>query len=418
MTLELIGRLTAGVVLAFFMGKLVSRMKLPAILGWLLAGMILGPHAFGLLNSSLLSSSWYRTLLSILECAMGLLIGTELVMKELKKSGKQIVTTTIVQSLWTFLTVTVTFGVIFYFTGTTLLLAPVFGSIALATAPAPALSIVKEFRTQGPVTKTLIPLAALDDIVAIIVFFTLITLLSAAGKGGMSLPLTLFLMIVLPIVIGCLIGLLGSKVLKIETSRWKTLITMILLILAVASVGLYVNRELLPKPMMNFMLMGLSFSATFANLVPEKRLKDIMEAFSPVLGISLLTVILNLGAPLDYHLILGAGMFTAVYILSRALGKYSGAYAGAKLSGLPDTVKKYLGLTLLPHSGVSLVFTGIAVSTLKGIYPDSAVLLQGTIAAAAIINEVIAVIVAKQAFEWAGEIQKEELSGFDVSLIS
>lgn len=418
MTLELIGRLTAGVVLAFFMGKLVSRMKLPAILGWLLAGMILGPHAFGLLNSSLLSSSWYRTLLSILECAMGLLIGTELVMKELKKSGKQIVTTTIVQSLWTFLTVTVTFGVIFYFTGTTLLLAPVFGSIALATAPAPALSIVKEFRTQGPVTKTLIPLAALDDIVAIIVFFTLITLLSAAGKGGMSLPLTLFLMIVLPIVIGCLIGLLGSKVLKIETSRWKTLITMILLILAVASVGLYVNRELLPKPMMNFMLMGLSFSATFANLVPEKRLKDIMEAFSPVLGISLLTVILNLGAPLDYHLILGAGMFTAVYILSRALGKYSGAYAGAKLSGLPDTVKKYLGLTLLPHSGVSLVFTAIAVSTLKGIYPDSAVLLQGTIAAAAIINEVIAVIVAKQAFEWAGEIQKEELSGFDVSLIS
>lgn len=418
MTLELIGRLTAGVVLAFFMGKLVSRMKLPAILGWLLAGMILGPHAFGLLNSSLLSSSWYRTLLSILECATGLLIGTELVMKELKKSGKQIVTTTIVQSLWTFLTVTVTFGVIFYFTGTTLLLAPVFGSIALATAPAPALSIVKEFRTEGPVTKTLIPLAALDDIVAIIVFFTLITLLSATGKGGMSLPLTLFLMIVLPIVIGCLIGLLGSKVLKIETSRWMTLLTMILLILAVASVGLYINRELLPKPMMNFMLMGLAFSATFANLVPEKRLKDIMEAFSPVLGISLLTVILNLGAPLDYHLILGAGMFTAVYILSRALGKYSGAYAGAKLSGLPDTVKKYLGLTLLPHSGVSLVFTGIAVSTLKGIYPDSAVLLQGTIAAAAIINEVIAVIVAKQAFEWAGEIQKEELSGINVSLIS
>ncbi len=418
MTLELIGRLTAGVLLAFFMGKLISRMKLPAILGWLLAGMILGPHAFGLLNSSLLSSSWYRTLLSILECAMGLLIGTELVMKELKKSGKQIVTTTIVQSLWTFLTVTVTFGVIFHFTGTTLLLAPVFGSIALATAPAPALSIVKELRTQGPVTKTLIPLAALDDIVAIIVFFTLITLLSATGKGGMSLPLTLFLMIVLPIVIGCLIGLLGSKVLKIETSRWMTFLTMILLILAVASVGLYINRELLPKPMMNFMLMGLAFSATFANLVPEKRLKDIMESFSPVLGISLLTVILNLGAPLDYHLILGAGMFTAVYILSRALGKYSGAYAGAKLSGLPATVKKYLGLTLLPHSGVSLVFTAIAVSTLKGIYPDSAVLLQGTIAAAAIINEVIAVIVAKQAFEWAGEIQKEELSGIDVSLIS
>ena len=120
----------------------------------------------------------------------------------------------------------------------------------------------------------------------------------------------------------------------------------------------------------------------------------------------MIIVILNLGAPFDYHLILGAGAFTAVYILSRAAGKYFGAYFGASITKSPETVKKYLGLTLLPHSGVSLVFTGIAVSVLSGPAPECAEIIQGTIAAAAVINEVIAVIVAKKGFEWAGEFGK------------
>lgn len=72
----------------------------------------------------------------------------------------------------------------------------------------------------------------------------------------------------------------------------------------------------------------------------------------------------------------------------------------------PPTVTKYLGLTLLPHSGVSLVFTGIAATALNGIDPSLAAVLQGTIVAAAIINEVIAVITAKYAFIWASEIKR------------
>lgn len=71
-------------------------------------------------------------------------------------------------------------------------------------------------------------------------------------------------------------------------------------------------------------------------------------------------------------------------------------------------MKKYLGFTLLPHSGVSLVFTGIVVSVLEGPAPECASLIQGTIAAAAVINEIIAVFVAKKGFKWAGELHKAE----------
>jgi len=404
----LILRLLAGVILAIILGKLISKLRLPAILGWLLAGMILGPHAIGLLNGELLEARWYHTVLSVLECAMGLMIGSELVLKELKKSGKQIIVTTIFQSFSTFTVVTLFFGIIFYFLGIPLYLALIFGGIALATAPAPALSIVREFRTAGPVTRTLIPMAALDDIVAIIVFFSINSLITAAHTGnGVPLYMTLALMILLPIAIGISVGLFGGFFLKKECSRNRTLLTTVLLIIVAAGVGFLFNDIILQEPVVNFMLIGMAFSATFANIVSEERLAQIMDAFNPLLMVSLTVVILNLGAPLDYHLILDAGIFTAIYILSRALGKYSGSYLGAKRTGLPETVKKYLGLTLLPHSGVSLVFTAIAATTLSTFDPASAVILQGTIAAAAIINELIAVVIAKKAFEWAGEIEKQ-----------
>lgn len=71
---------------------------------------------------------------------------------------------------------------------------------------------------------------------------------------------------------------------------------------------------------------------------------------------------------------------------------------------MPACVRKYIGLTLLPHSGVSLVFTGIAVNSLNAFDPDSAIIIQDTIAAASILNEIVAVIIAKKAFEWSGEM--------------
>jgi hypothetical protein len=126
---------------------------------------------------------------------------------------------------------------------------------------------------------------------------------------------------------------------------------------------------------------------------------------SAALGL-LVGTIVNLGAPLNYHLILGAGVTTAVYIGFRGIGKYFGARFGATVTHMPPTVQKDLGLTLLPHSGVSLIFTGIICTTLAA-RPDLVHIVQGTIAAAAIINEFIAVILAKKGFELAGEIPKD-----------
>ncbi len=404
----LILRLLVAIAIAFIVGKLVSKIKLPAILGWLLTGMILGPHAFGVVNDAVLNAHWYEPIMHILECVVGLLIGTELVWKKIKKSGKQIIITTLTQSLGTFFVVSLVFGVVFYFVGFPIYLAFIFGGIALATAPAPALSIVREFKTDGPVTKTLIPMAALDDMVGVIVFFSTISIISA-NLSEQKLPAYMILLVVLlPIIIGIVTGFLAGFVLKRERSPKVTVLLLSATILISAGVGFIFNDLVLPKPVLNFMLIGMAFSATFSNMISEERLEQIMNSFNPILGISMIVVILNLGTPLDYHLILGAGVFTAIYIISRAVGKYGGALFGAVITDSPETVKKYLGLTLLPHSGVSLVFTGIAVSVLSGPAPEYAKVIQGTIAAAAVINEVIAVIASIKAFEWAGEFNKKE----------
>lgn len=402
-------RLLIAIVVAVFVGKLVSKVKLPSILGWLIAGMLLGPHAFALVNQDILDAAWYENSVHILECGVGLMIGTELVWNKIKKSGKSIIITTLTQSLGTFLFVSFVFGVVFYMSDIPFYLAFVFGGIALATAPAPALSIVREFKTEGPVTNTLIPMAALDDIVGCIVFFTTIAIVAGNLSAGDLPAYMIALVVILPLVIGVVVGLLAGIVLKKEKDTKATLITLLIMILVASAVGFIFNNYVLPKPILNFMLIGMAFSATFANMVSEKRLEQIMHGFNPVLGVAMIVVILNLGAPLDYHLIAGAGLFTAIYIIARACGKYFGAYFGSSITKAPVTVKKYLGFTLLPHSGVSLVFTGIAVSVLAAPAPECAQIVQGTIAAAAVINEIIAVIMAKKGFEWSGEMQGEEI---------
>lgn len=392
-------------VLAALAGRLISKIKLPSILGWLIIGMLFDPHAFDLMSQPILDAVWYKTVIMWMQCAFGLMLGTELVWKELKSYGKGLIVTTLTQSLGTFCFVTLVFAIVFLLADVPVYLAFIFGGIALATAPAPALSIVNEFHAKGPVTNTLLPMAVLDDIVAIIVFFTVNSVVSSSVSNG-SVPLYMIpVMVILPVIIGFVTGLPAGWLLNRVKERVQTLVILLAGITLTTGIGWLINTKILSGITLNYMLMGVSFSAVFTNMVGSEQLEEITDYFHPILAVSLLAAIVDLGAPLNYHLILGAGFYTFLYIVARGAGKYFGARFGAKAINLPDTVQKYLGLTLLPHSGVSLVFTGIACATLTS-QPELIGIVQGTIAAAAVINEIIAVIAAKKGFELAGEIEK------------
>ncbi|MGN0436286.1 MAG: cation:proton antiporter [Wujia sp.] len=403
----LIGFLRAFAIIcvAIICGKLVSRVKLPAILGWLIAGIIFGPYLAAVVDFNITDSQWYKIFIKFFECFAGVMIGREIIFKKIASSGKQIIGITFIQSIGTFIVVTLAFIVVFMISDIPIYLAFVFGGIALATAPAPALSIVNEYHTKGPVTKTLIPLAAIDDIIGVIVFFTVVSIVGGV-KGNASVnPIVIISIVLLPFVIGIIIGFIASLIIKHFPNN-KIRFILLLIFLCISTLcGLLIDQYIFNAFKLNYLLIGMSFSAVIANLLPEEELADTLKLYNPILNLSLIIVIVNLGMPLDYRLIAGAGIYTVIYIISRAVGKIGCAYLGGRLTKADSNVTKYLGFTLLPHSGVSLVFTGIAVTTLTAIDTSLASIVSGTIVAAAIINEIIAVIVAKLAFKWANEIE-------------
>ena len=156
--ITLILRWILAIIIAFCIGKCVTKLRLPAILGWLLAGMLLGPYALHLLPDALINAAWYENIIHVLECAVGFMIGTELVWKRLKDYGKALIVTTLTQSLGTFLLVSGVFYVIFLLSDIPVYLAFLFGGIALATAPECAAIM------QG----TIAAAAVLNEIIAVI----------------------------------------------------------------------------------------------------------------------------------------------------------------------------------------------------------------------------------------------------------
>lgn len=197
------------------------------------------------------------------------------------------------QSLGTFAVVSLAFGLIFAFVDIPVYLAFVFGGIALATAPAPALSIENEFHAKGPVTDTLLPMTVLDDVVGIVVFFTVNSLVARQVSGGVVPFYMIPVMIFLPVIIGAIVGLPTGLLLKRVGGKAPTLVVLLAGITATMLIGWGINTFLLSGITLNYMLMGVSFAAVFANLVTTERLREISDCFSPILGISLLAAIIR-----------------------------------------------------------------------------------------------------------------------------
>lgn len=204
----------AIICIALVVGKIMARIKLPAILGWLITGVIFGPYLAGVVSFDTISADWYKITVKLFECFAGVMIGKEIIFKKLAKTGKQIIGITFIQSIGTFLFVSLVFGAVFLFMDIPVYLAFIFGGIALATAPAPALSIVNEYRTSGLVTQTLIPLAAIDDIIGVAVFFTVISIVSSVKGTEAESPLVIIASLCLPFIIGLTVGFIAAFIMK------------------------------------------------------------------------------------------------------------------------------------------------------------------------------------------------------------
>lgn len=158
-------------------------------------------------------------------------------------------------------------------------------------------------------------MAALGDIVGRTVFFTTTAVVAGNLSAG-DLPVHMIMLVVLlPLLIGVVTGGLTGIILKRTMKRRTTLFVLCTSILFTSCVDLFLNNYLFHKPILNFLLLGMAFSATFTNMIREEQLWELKTDFNPFLVVAMVIVILNLGVLLDYHAILGAGVFTVIYIV-------------------------------------------------------------------------------------------------------
>ncbi|MCI5775837.1 MAG: cation:proton antiporter [Aerococcus sp.] len=390
--------------LSLLAGKLIQQLNLPALLGWLIAGMLLGPNVLNLLSDNVMDTNWFGILTSIGQMIVGVMIGSNLEWKKIKKVGGKILQLSLWHIVLIFAVVTTGFSVVALLNDIPLIVPAMFGLVAIASAPAPIFSTINEYDTEGPLTKTTVPLTVMNTALGATIFFSITSILESAFSGSdTSVILTLLLKLVLPIAIGFLIGsLLAKTTPHAMDSGLETAIFAVVLVI-LAFVFLFLDNSVYAEPATNFIMLGAGFASGFVNFTADEQQDDIGDYFQIILQLGLAVVIVSLSAPLNPSLLLTAGVWSVVYVALRFFGSWLGGFIGGKTIKADDTVSKYVGLTLTPHSGIALVHTGVAAETLNVIAPEYAMLLQTVIPAAAVINEIIAILISKKAYDWAGE---------------
>lgn len=402
--------LAIGVMLiAGFLGGVVMRkLKFPRVTGYIVVGVLLSPSVLGSLGLDFLSKAAVDSLDIITNVALGIVayaIGSSLRLESLRKLGRSIAWITPLQSLGTWLIVTLVLAFLsplvlaipgatffqFYFP-----MALIIGAIASATAPALTLAIVHECRARGPLTTTLLAVVAIDDAIAVIAFAIAVGVAQplVSGVGGVSFYQMLtvpFLHILESVGIGTAFGFALINIAKLVKSRKLVLVVVLGVIIACVGVTNLLGISLI----MANMVVGF--------VVANRGRKD--EPFPVIESIEdvVFTVFFVLaGMHFDLGVMKTAGILAVSLFAIRFAGKYYGARIGAKIAHAPEAVKKYIGFALLPQAGVAI---GLALLA-KRAFPDFPVLtdvLLNAVLASVIISELASPPLVKYALFKSGE---------------
>ncbi len=374
-------------------GKIVRRFKLPDVTGYLVAGLFLGPSFFKLITEQEMQS-----LGAINELALAVIaftIGSEFVLKDMMKVGKTILVITIAEVVATLFVV---FGVMYYIFAQPFAFSIVIASMSAATAPAATIMVINQFRADGPLTRTILPVVALDDVGGIIAFgiaLSVAKLTTGVSEGSFLMMISQpFIEIIGSIILGLVIGTVLTFLAK-KASNKEELLAVTLAIIG-ASIGLANVLGL------SSLLVCIMVGATLVNLFHNSNrvFSTVTEFISPIY-ILFFTLA---GASLDLAVLSTVGLLGLGYILARSTGKILGAYLGAKVMKADPAVVKYLGLSLLPQGGISI---GLSIIVRQEL-PEYSLAITTIIMFSVLVYEVSGPILAKIAIQKAGEIDGKD----------
>ena len=381
--------LAGAMVFGLLFTRAAKRIHLPNVTAYLVAGLAIGPYCLGLMPKSSLESVNIISTVALGFIAFS--IGGEFKLSNMKLIGGKAITITFFQALMAVGLV----DAVLLLCGFHPSVALTLGAIAAATAPAATLMVVRQYKAQGAVTRTLLPVVAMDDAVGLVVFAVSIGLAKAYAGG--TLTVTAMLLdplreIVLSLVVGGAIGVALSFGIRFFHSRANRLS----LCIAVVFLGI----ALAEMWSLSSLLLCMMISAVYCNLGADTNpVFDQCDRWTPPL---LMLFFVISGAELDLAVIPTVGLLGVLYLLARSLGKYFGAYLGAVVTRADENIRKYLGITLLPQAGVAIGMAQVAMTAL----PAYGAQIRAVVLCATLIYELVGPLLTKKALQAAGEIAK------------
>ncbi|MCK4328838.1 cation:proton antiporter [candidate division WOR-3 bacterium] len=394
--------LALGILLfvGYWGGKLIRKVKLPEVTGYIIAGVLIGPSCFRLIPVTFLENN----LSPIIDIALGLiafLIGASLNLERIKTLKKSIFWITFFQAIFAFALVSIViitfapFLVRIVGIETTnpyieiLPIAILLGTIASATAPGASIAVVEELKSRGPFTSTLLAIIALDDALAIILFgFCNAIVSSGEGMHAILMPIV---EIAGSIALGIITGFTLRFCSKFLSSSSEFLVIVLGMVGITSGIAIYFGIS----PLLANMAMGFIIANSTRR---EQRFIVVLNNFTPPIYAAFFALS---GTHLYLPVLAKVGIVGAAAILTRAVGKIMGVYTGGCIAHSHNNIKKYLGLALLPQAGVA-----IGLSLMVGQNPQFAPyrhIFINIVLASVVVNEIIGPPFTALALKRSGE---------------
>lgn len=385
----------------FFCGRLAQRLKLPALVGYLFAGLLLGHSFLDILPHAQLLQLEFLTTIS-LGC-VAFIIGSELHISTLRRLGKGVVVIILLESFLAFAAVSLA---VFIYTRNPAL-SLLFGAMAPASAPAGTVAVIQEYRARGPLTKTLYAVVGFDDGLAVIIFgFTLavskMLLVGDTETNAVGIIASLWIPLMevgFSLLLGAVIGALFTLLIKRTHKDSERLIVIFWAILT--GVGLSARWHL------SYILVCMIIGLLFANTNTKHELQTTRAPLQQIMGLIFVLFFGIAGLHLNLTVLSTLGIIGLIYIAARIFGLMSGAWLGARCCQMDENIRRYLGFGILSQAGVAIGLALLINQELSRIPGAEMIGIQilSSITATSIIFEIIGPLATRYALKKAGEIK-------------
>ncbi len=404
--------MAVALVGGLMLSRVTKLLHLPAVTAYLLAGLLLGPFclgAIGLPGLGFNSLAQVEGMSILTQTALGFIaftIGNEFRLSQLKATGKKAITIGILQAVITTVAVDLVLIALHLAFPQVISLpcALILGAIASATAPAATLMVIRQYKADGPLTRLLLLVVAIDDAVGLLLFsvsFGVATALSHGQVSVLAVVVEPILEIILSLGLGAIMGWLLDRVEQFFHSRSKRMTISVAFVLL--TVGLSMLKFQIGPVHCGFslLLVCMMTGTVFCNICDtSEELMNRIEGWTTPLNILFFVIS---GAELDLQVLIQPVtlLVGVIYIIARSAGKYFGSMASCRLTGQPKPITDNLGITLLPQAGVALGMALTAASLPNGELTRNVVLF------AVLVYELIGPALTKRSLLAVGEIRPE-----------